>query len=300
MAPKYTGPPQESSRSKQKRETASPGNTGKKKAEVKPPPKPQRATLSKSLAMRTEPAVDSDKAGDLPAGTAIYVLKVEELPSGMKRAQVAMAENSPPLGWVTESKDGVMNLAYDPAPSARSEKTAGKDAKATAPSASKEKSFVKKGASMEVIKEAAADSELMVFLLARAGISHAEAVEAAAASTKAKAKAAAAAAEAASKPPVAEPIKKSRTGHFMAKTASSQAGGTAAARRNKKFDKARAADTENTAVSENVEDFDWASAGGGWTVEKWLSSLQVRASPQISPHLTISSHVSSYLLPFAF
>jgi len=263
MPPKKAVPPQESARGKTKTPAALAAGA-KKKAEAAAS-KPQRATLVKSLAMRTDCAVESEKAGDLPAGTAIWVLKVEEAAPGVKRAQVAMAENGPPLGWVTAAKDKAENFIYEPAMSSRGEKAGGQATTATTTTTPA------KGASKAADKAVASgpDGELITFLLARAGLSHAEAAEAAAASTKAKAKAAAAAAEAAAKPAEPKVPVRARTGNFLAGTASG------AARRNKKVRAARAADSENSAVAENVEDFDWASSGGGWTIEKWLSSLQL-------------------------
>ena len=192
----------------------------KKKLESpRPPARPPRATSVKALAMRAECSTDSEKAGDLPAGSTVYLLEVRETAPGVKRAQVAMTEAGAPLGWLTIQKDGVENFT-----------------------------FVLEAPSVAPPQQAAASTSTP------------------------------------SKPPQSErkiggsaSKGKSPSKTLMAGTASSANGGSAAARRNQRQRRRGSAQgsDENKAVVEHAEDFDWAAMGGGWTVEKWLSSLQL-------------------------
>ena len=105
---------QESSRTKAS--SATTGSKSKKSKATAPaatPPKPQRASAKKSLVLRADAETESEKQGDLPAGTAVYILEQREF-GNITRALIAMSETtSSPLGWVTMAKDGTENFTIE-------------------------------------------------------------------------------------------------------------------------------------------------------------------------------------------
>ena len=251
MSPKQPKGPQESFRGDKKSKL--------KAAEKKPadPPKPQVAETKRSLVLRREFEIESEKVGDLPIGTQVYVLETRETDKG-KRACVAMSAGADALGWVTQAKDGVDHLVITSLPSSR----------AGAPATPKgEKSDKAKADTKSADKKAAASSQ-------PPGATPGGKVGAASAGGSTGGKAGT----------ERSPLGGGATtagrsaGSFMAATkASSVAKGTgrAAQQRLSRLEKEKRWDKEVVPELENEEDFDWSTQDGGWTVNKWLSSLQL-------------------------
>ena len=258
MAPKAvskTNAGSESSRSDTKKKS----KTGDKSLKIPAePPRPQKTHAVKSLILRAAFETDSEKQGDLAVGTQCYILEMRDDDKGMKRAQVAMTESAAPLGWVTMAKDGVFNLEVSQ--SSRS---------ASPPLPSKRGGA---GSTPPIAKGNKAPGEAP-----RVG---AKAAKATPSFMKEKEKPAEPSSQAAAGAKAAP--KSTGSMAFMAATSASSTatlkeprGTTAAKRRQARLERQKAMDQSKSPELEDVEDFDWTSNDGGWTVEKWLSSLQL-------------------------
>lgn len=250
---------------------------GPLKAKAKPP---QRAVAQSKLLVRTAIATDSDKAGELSSGTVVFVVDTKETAPGVVRACVSATVDGPPQGWVTMSKDGTDNLVYQPAeapvavakaPSAASAASAGGSNARSGPQPARQPSPTPRQPSPSPRQSAAARgataeggrAERSAPLPAKEGVG--------------------------TRDPALTAIKETTTtttrerpaGGFAAPTASAQQRVVRGQSRTR-LERREARRVENEPVVENAEDFDWSTTGGGWTVEKWLSSLEL--------HRVISAH----------
>jgi hypothetical protein len=241
MSPKTVTPDSSRGRPNRPGHGTAPAARAKEKKAPEPAakPKPQKASVQKTLVMRAEAATDSDKSGDLPKGTSVYVLEVREIAPGTKRAQVAMSETAPPLGWVTAVKDGEENLVYEPPMSARASprRPLGSDpAKSVGSPATRASQPEQPGRKV---------------------------LPGPTASSSAGATAARAAAENNPRSSTVRAATSRPANSFMSTTKSSTNAtadnSSAAARRRSRIKKP----VEETPVLENADDFDWAAAGGG-------------------------------------
>ena len=67
--------------------------------------------------VRAAVELNSDKVGELPTNTRLYVVETRDMPDGAKRACVVLEGQQQPYGWLTAvSKDGIENIRKTPLP----------------------------------------------------------------------------------------------------------------------------------------------------------------------------------------